>query len=105
MRILIPAAVASIFICATSQPVFASSSASCRALSPSMAAAVPSIRGFTESLRNIRPQFESALGAFDGEEKAALQLLMDKQTAAYEAMAAFTNQMEDTNYVIQKCAR
>lgn len=102
MRKLIISGLILASISATST-AYASEQAACRELSRTMAQVGPAMRSFLDNLRRADPT--RALPQFTGEELAALEKLQQVHSQLMPVFDAYVTQIEDTAYVMQKCAR
>lgn len=66
--------------------------------------AAKQLRVFSQTL-DMLEVLQSAAAKFEGEEKASMELLEVRRVEAATAMKAFTDQLEDTAYILQRCAR
>lgn len=88
---------------ASTLPARASSSISCQALTAPLTAYSAGVREAVGSMKGL--DFAPAIEQMDGTEREALLKLAEVQSEAVKAMQAYADQMEDTTYIIQRCAR
>ena len=66
--------------------------------------AAKQIRVFSQTL-DMLEILQGASERFEGEEKQSMLLLEERRVEAAAAMKAFADQLEDTAYILQRCAR
>ncbi|MCF1452269.1 hypothetical protein ACQZ61_04220 [Agrobacterium vitis] len=81
----------------------AASSDMCKLLAEPLTQAATGVRQFAEATKTVN--MTTAIRQFTGAEREALIALQKKNSEALHILEAYAAQLEDTAYVMKKCAR